>query len=975
MKPNRAINLAVVLILLLWFGFGTAIALAVDYLWFDALEHGTLFMTSLKAQVGIWLAVFALAVVAIGLNARAAWKDAPINFGVLGSGGETELRISSWQIERMARQAVVVLVGLLSLGFANGVSRAWMEVLAYLNREPFGVTDPVFGRDIGFYFFELPVYELVHQLLIGLCFVSLAFVAGVHFLREQLRVPRVAEGIPDAKVLTIGPGVDVLRQLEQGPQKRGLSDSGRAHLLNLGAVFFLLLGVGFWLRRFDLLFERTGAVFGVGYTDINAHIPVLWVMCGVAAVAAVSLIASVFRGGWRVPAFTVGGFFAASAILNGIYPPLVQKFFVTPNELQVESEYLEHNIQATREAYGFADIEVKPFEAATDLTMEDIDSNPLTIKNVRLWDTTPLLTTYSQLQEIRLYYDFVSVDVDRYEINGELRQVMLSGREMNVHNLSSQAQTFVNQRLQYTHGYGLTMSPVNVVTEEGLPELFIKDIPPQTVSPELEITRPEIYYGELTDEFVLVRTNGEEFDYPLGDQNQYTRYEGAGGVDIGSLGRRLLFSYYFKSADVLLSNYLTEESRVLFRRQIVERVTRLAPFLHFDSDPYLVINEGRLFWILDAYTVSSRYPYSERHRGSFGSRANYVRNSVKVVMDTYNGDVSFYISDSEDPMVRVYDRVFPGTFKALEEMPEGLRSHLRHPADLFRLQADMYRTYHMTDPNVFYNKEDMWEFPTELYSGSARIMEPYYLIMKLPDEERAEFIQLLPFVPTNRENMISWMAARSDPPHNGELLLYQFPKQKLIFGPRQIESRIDQDPEISEQITLWSQSGSRVVRGNLLVIPIRDSRMYVEPLYLQAESSQLPELKRVLVSYEKRIAMRETLDEALLAVFDLEDVAERLPTGREQRQEERAAREAREDVGEGSGVSRDREIPVEWQVLVNDAVRQLDAAEAAQRSGDWALYGEELSKLRDTVRELEAAGVIEPRPENTENTENTEDGE
>ena len=943
MKSNNAVNFALLALLLLWFGLGTAIALAVDYLWFGALDHDALFMTSIGARLGIWLITFTLGLLLIGGNARAAWRDGPINFGALGTGGESELKLSAWQIERMARQALSALVLLLALGFANGAARAWMEVLSWSNSEPFGALDPVFGRDIGFYFFELPTYELLHQLLLGMCFVSLAFVAGIHFLRQQLQAPWERRGGPPGpKVVTIGPGVDVLRQLDGEEAPRGLSDGARAHILNLGALSFLLLAVGSWLERFDLLTRRSSAVYGAGYADIHAQIPVYWIMAAAAVGVAVVLVGSIFREGWRGPVAAVVGYLGAGILLNGLYPSLVQKFYVTPNELEVEREFLERNIQATREAYDLDKIEVRPFEAATDLDMADIEANPLTIDNIRLWDTQPLLTTYSQLQEIRLYYDFVDVDVDRYTIDGKLRQVMLAAREMNHDNLDSQARTFVNQRLQYTHGYGLTMSPVNVVTEEGLPDLFVQDIPPASVAPELAITRPEIYYGELTDDFVLVRTGADEFDYPLGDQNQYTRYTGSGGVSIGSLGRRLLFAAHFKSADILLSGYIQDDSAIMFRRDIRERVRRLAPFLSYDSDPYIAVADGRLYWIIDAYTVSDRYPYSEERRTSDGRRINYIRNAVKVIVDAYNGSVDFYIADDTDPVARVYDRIFEGTFRPLDELPEGLRAHLRHPVDFFEIQAEMYRAYHMTDPTVFYNKEDMWELPTELYGGQAQRMKGYYLIMKLPESERAEFVLLLPFVPTNRENMISWLAARSDPPHNGELVLYQFPKQKLIFGPRQIESRIDQNPEISEQITLWSQSGSRVVRGNLLVIPIEDSLMYVEPLFLQAESSQLPELKRVIVSYEQRIAMRETLDAALEAIFS-------------------AGAPPVSEPDAGGGEPAPPALAGEWQALVERAAAQLEGAEAAQRAGDWAGYGEALAALRATIQQLEATseGAVE----------------
>jgi hypothetical protein len=511
---------------------------------------------------------------------------------------------------------------------------------------------------------------------------------------------------------------------------------------------------------------------------------------------------------------------------------------------------------------------------------------------------------------------------------------MLSARELNYANVPQNAQSWFNEHMQYTHGYGLTMSPVNVVTPEGLPALFIQDIPPAS-SVGIQVDRPEVYYGELTDRFVLVQTKAEEFDYPNGSENAYTRYAGDGGVPIGTTLRQALFSLYYQSFDILLSNYVTAESKIMFRRQIKERVSTLAPFLHLDRDPYLVVEDGRMVWMIDAYTVSDRFPYAEKFLLPRKS-INYIRNSVKIVVDAYHGDVNFYVSDADDPMIQVYSKIFPNVFQPMSELPESLVSHVRYPADFFDVQAAMYRAYHMTDPTVFYNKEDMWEAPKELFGSKEQIMQSYYLIMKLPGEEEEEFILLVPFVPTNKDNMISWMAARCDPENYGRLVLYQFPKQRLIYGPSQIEARIDQTPEISEQMTLWSQAGSRVIRGNLLVIPVEDSLMYVEAVYLQAESSQLPELKRVIVSYENSIAMEKTLDGALRKVFG----SSSLPSAEEQERQ----------VASG-------EVPAGpyWQGLVERASVEYQAAVSAQKLGDWAAYGAELERLEETLKSLSNA--------------------
>ena len=565
--------------------------------------------------------------------------------------------------------------------------------------------------------------------------------------------------------------------------------------------------------------------------------------------------------------------------------------------------------------------------------MATLEANPQTVENIRVWDDRPLLTTLRQMQEIRLYYDFADVDVDRYTIDGQARQVMLSARELNYSNVPANAQSWFNEHMQYTHGYGLTMSPVNVVTPEGLPDLFIQDIPPSS-KVGFEITQPEIYYGELTDRFVLVGTKAKEFDFPDGDGNAYTTYSGDGGVSIGSTLRQALFSLYYQSFDILLSDYVTEDSKILFRRRVKERVSTLAPFLHLDRDPYLVVVDGRMKWMVDAYTTTDRFPYAEKFLLP-RKPINYIRNSVKVVMDAYHGDVDFYVSDADDPMIQVYGKVFPGAFKPISELPESLKSHVRYPVDFFDIQAAMYRAYHMTDPTVFYNKEDMWEAPKELFGDKEQLMQSYYLIMKLPGESEEEFILLVPFVPTNKDNMISWLAARCDPENYGRLLLYQFPKQRLIYGPSQIEARIDQTPEISEQMTLWSQAGSRVIRGNLLVIPVEDSLMYVEAVYLQAESSQLPELKRVIVSYENSIAMEQTLDQALRKVFA---------------QPSRRNNDASEDA-----VGGEEGTPIEirtWRSLAGEASQLFEAAVSAQQDGDWSTYGENLEDLEATLKDL-----------------------
>ncbi len=901
---SRTAKVALAVAAVFWFTHRSLTEIAIDWMWFEAAGYLGIFETSIKARVALFVAGAAVAALFIGVNLKMAAKRAPIDpraFHLMSG----EVVVDPARVAGLARVVGWLATLLPALLFGMVASSLWLEVLSFFERTPFGVAEPVFGKDVAFYVFELPIIDYFRGIAVGIVVITL-IATGVYYLFRQS---------------TVGTG------------QQPISTAGMKHLLTLAGLMFLLAALGWWLDRFDLLFQRDGAVWGVGYTDEHARIPAFGLMTGISVLVSFSLIKGAIDGSLRLPVTAIGGYFIARMLLVSAWPGVVQEYSVKPNELGMESPYLERNIEATRSAFALDRIEVKPFDASTDLTLEDIRANPQTVENIRVWDDRPLLTTLRQMQEIRLYYDFADVDVDRYDINGQSRQVMLSARELNYANVPANAQSWFNEHMQYTHGYGLTMSPVNVVTPEGLPALFIQDIPPKS-NVGIEVTQPEIYYGELTDRFVLVGTKAKEFDFPNGDENAYTTYAGDGGVAIGSTLRQALFSLYYQSFDILLSNYITEDSKILFRRRVKERVSRLAPFLHLDRDPYLVVVDGRMKWMVDAYTTTDRFPYAE-HFLLPRKSINYIRNSVKIVMDAYHGTVDFYVSDADDPMIQVYSRIFPDAFKPISALPENLTSHVRYPADFFDIQAAMYRAYHMTDPTVFYNKEDMWEAPKELFGDKEQLMQSYYLIMKLPGETEEEFILLVPFVPTNKDNMISWLAARCDPENYGRLVLYQFPKQRLIYGPSQIEARIDQTPEISEQMTLWSQAGSRVIRGNLLVIPVEDSLMYVEAVYLQAESSQLPELKRVIVSYENTIAMETTLDQALVKVFG-DTIQERI---------DKAALGAAEGNSAASLAT--------WQTLAGDARAIFESAITAQKDGDWAAYGEQIRGLEAVIGALQ----------------------
>ncbi|HKW40092.1 MAG TPA: UPF0182 family protein, partial [Gemmatimonadales bacterium] len=706
--------------------------------------------------------------------------------------------------------------------------------------------------------------------------------------------------------------------------------SARLHLAVLIALLFLLVALQvYFVRLPGLLYSTTGPLVGASYADLHAQLTGLR-LAGLAAVAGGALVLWGARSHRlaRNTLLAVGLYLGVSLLGVALYPAIVQKLVVAPNELVKETPQLGYHIAATRRAWGLDSVVTRDLTGEAQLTERDIRANRPTIDNVRLWDRDPLLQTFGQLQEIRTYYDFVSVDDDRYWIDGQYRQVLLSPRELNAASLPTR--TFINERLTFTHGMGLTLGPVNQVTAEGLPVLFIKDLPPAS-SVSLRVTRPELYFGELTDSWVFARTRQREFDYPSGDENIFTSYAGTGGVRVGSSLRRLVLATYLRSLKVLLSSDITNDSRAMYVRNIRARARMALPFLLFDNDPYLVVTDsGRLRWILDAYTATSRYPYAQ----PLADGTNYLRNSVKVVIDAFDGTVTAYLADPRDPLARTLANVFPGIFRPLDAMSADLRAHLRYPEDLFRVQTDMYATYHMAEPDVFYHREDQWQKP--LLSRPGERPDPFlrHIVMRLPEERQAEFILMVPFTPRGKDNLASWMVARNDGDHYGRLVVYRFPKQSLVYGPTQIVNRINQETEISRQISLWDQHGSEVIRGNLLVIPIEESLIYVQPLYLRAEGGRIPEMKRVVVAHENRVVMEETLEAGLAQLFGgaVERAAAAAPpTGAARPGNERAADLARQ------------------------AAELYQRAVEAQRSGDWARYGEALSRLGEVLRQLQAA--------------------
>ncbi len=864
------------------------------YLWFDALGLSGVFWTVRLLETSLFAAAFPplLAYFWINLRHLALRLDAAVVVGSLvnrlmgrslpadayrppGTAGSGE----------RTPGVFILVAAVLALLFAFALSGQWDALLRYVWSLPVGETDPVFGNDIGFYLFELPFLEAVQDVLVTAAFAGAAFVLAAYAYAGVLRFS-VRDGIAAPP--------EILR-----------------HIVVNAILFLLLLAWGFYLDRFGLLQSDRGAVHGAGYTDFHVVRPTLVVVIAVTVALAGALAFPRQLGRAAVALVVVAGYPAILLLGLAVLPWGVQSFVVEPNELELEEPYLRHNIAFTRRAYQLDRVTERTYEAVTGLELPALLRNGETIGNLRLWDWRPIAQTFRQLQQIRTYYEFGDADADRYLIDGAYRQVLLSARELSE---ELPADTWLNRHLQYTHGYGLAMSLTSTMSGQGAPELVVKDLPPVTES-GLEISNPAIYYGEGTRDYAVVATDVPEFDYPRGDENVYTSYDGRGGVGLGSFWRRLVFAWQQLDVNILLTAYTREDSRILLWRGIEERVGLIAPFLRQDGDRYIAVSDGRLFWIQDAYTVAPGYPYSE----PFEDDLNYIRNSVKVVVDAYHGDVRFYAVDPGDPVLRVYREALPSLFADAGDVPDGLRRHFRYPIDLFDVQAEKYNTYHMTVPQVFYNGEDIWEGPWETYGGKRIRMQPYYVLVRLPDEDRLQFLLMTPLTPRNRDNMIGWMAARSDSPGYGEVLVYKLPKDHLVIGPIQIEALINQDTDISQRLSLWDQRGSRVIRGNLLVIPIENSFIYVEPVYLISEGTDIPQLKRIIVSDGEKLAMEPTLEEALAAVFGVG----RPPIGD-------AAAGARAAGSDGLAPAR----------------AAYAEAEAALRAGDWDAFGRAMEALK-----------------------------
>jgi uncharacterized membrane protein (UPF0182 family) len=878
-----------------------------EWLWLSEMGYSQIFWTLRGTQVILTVIAFLGAALFFVPNFRflaEQLKHANLSGSPLqGSNINLDTDFASKRIKQFFTLGGLVMALIFALSFYV----RWDESLRFISSVPFGETDPMFGRDIGFFLFELPFLDLIQSSLTSIVFITLVIISLAYVFTGLLTVRSFTEFSAGKKVF---------------------------NHIKLNAVIWLgLLAWGLFLARYNLVFKADGIVFGAGYTDVMYQLPAIWIMFIMTTGLALLILASRWvNTGKAVPGLAILTL-VVMVLGRGVLPGVVQQFNVEPNELELESPYLERNIEMTRLAYNLHNVREVEYQADDTLTVSDIANNRDAIDNIRLWDSRLLINTYKQLQEIRSYYEFYSVDNDRYMVDGNVTQMMLSAREI-ARQLPSQSDTWVNRHLQYTHGYGLVMSPVTETNSQGEPRLSIRNLPPSWDSDDLQVDNPAIYYGENSSGYYIVNTGIEELHYPDGDANVYNNYSGQGGIQFNNIFRKLLFAWELGDINIFLTDYIRDDSRLQRWRSVQERIRKITPFLQLDQDPYLVLNNGRLFWIQDAYTTSSHFPYSQRYQNGF----NYIRNSVKIVVDAYEGTVDYFIIDEEDPVLNVYDSIFPGVFKSMDELPEGIENQFRYPQDLFEVQIETFSRYHMVTPQVFYNQEDLWTRPNEKYGGRQLIMEPYYVLARLPGEETLEFMLISPLTPENRDNMISWMAAKSDPGNYGNLVVYKLPKERLIYGPAQIEARIDQDPEISRQIALWDQRGSRVIRGNLMVIPVENSFLYVEPVFLLAEGVDIPQLQRVIVAIGDDISMQPSLDQALYELFGDEAAA----------------------IVEETQLVRDDTVPadalpegvaIDRQTL--DEIRSVwEDLKSALEEGNWTRYGELLNELEEKINNL-----------------------
>ena len=968
-KLEKKVSLIILVVVVVAALLLSLIGFISDFMWFKEMGYVAVFFTQLLTQLKVGIPTF---IVVTGLVMIYLHHLRKSYFAKIASSEATDMkklnRTTNWL-------AIIFGVGATFMTVTN----LWFEILKFANSTNFDIADPLFTLDISFYLFKLEFLTQLNEILIGLIVAFVILTIVYYIVLMTVRTPDVFKeestqqaftedaeerytgnanpfggnpfgGNPFGGHSNTSDAKDPFTKFAESftgkkfnarpvKPKKQFDDGNFKQLMNiasgkitvLGVIFFIMVAINFFLRQFDLLHAHTGVVYGAGFTDVTITLWMYRILCGLAVLSAIMFIVQMGRKKYK-SLLTVPVIMIMVGLVGTGAGMLIQNFVVSPDEINKESQYLERNIQYTQYAYQLDDVDIKAFAADNKLTSADINENVETINNIRINDFDPAQQFYNQTQSIRQYYTFHDVDVDRYMINGKYTQTFLSAREIDETKIDT---SWLNRHLKYTHGYGATLSRVDKVTSSGQPDVLIGNIPPESEVEEIEITRPEIYFGELSNEYIVVNTDEKEFDYPDGQSNKYTMYEGKAGIKLNFFNR-VLFSIKEGSLKLLVSSNIDSDSKIIIYRNVIDRVRKIMPRLSYEEDPYMVTVDGKLYWMMDAYTTSSYYPYSEPIDGNTGS-TNYIRNSVKVVVDAYNGDTNFYVVDQNDPIAATYQKIYPTLFKNFDEMPEGLKSHIRYPNYLFKIQASVYAKYHMEDVNVFYQREDMWDIASEIYGMEKTQMTPNYYIAKLPGEEKAEFFNSIPFTPKSKQNMTALMVARNDGENYGQLVLYQFPKSRTIYGPEQIEAQIDQNTEISKEFSLWTSAGTKYRRGNMFIIPINTSILYVEPVYLEATNSSIPEVKRIIVAYNDKIAYEETLADCLISLFG--DKAQQGISGSET----------------DKPSDTDSENPVD-----NMSTRQLaqlvqdcfTKAQDAQKNGDWAKYGEYLDQMEEYLNRL-----------------------
>ena len=958
-KRQRRLSIIILIAVLIIGLFVSLIGFISDFLWFREMGYLSVFFKQIVTQLKVGIPTFVVISVLVYLYLNRLKKG---YFSKIASSEETNLK-------KLGKTTVVlsILFGIFATIMA--VMQLWFEILKFANSTSFDLNDPLFGFDISFHIFKLDFLTQLNDILIGIIIGFVLLTIIYYIILMTVRTPDVfKEQVPpeaefagdrderysgssnpfeNGNKRTNNPN-DFFGKFSEAftgkkpqakpvkPKKqfddnnfRQLMEIASGKLAMLGFIFFIMLGISFFLQQFDLLQAHTGAVYGAGFTDVNITLWKLRALCVLSVLAAVMFVVQMKRKQYK-KILTVPVVMIVVGLVGTGAGMLVQNFIVSPDELSKEAPYLERNIEYTQYAYELDDVSTKAFAADNTLTAADIAENSETISNIRINDFDPAKQFYNQTQSIRQYYTFNDVDNDRYMIDGKYTQTYLATREIDETKISD---SWLNRHLKYTHGYGVTISRVDKVTSSGQPDVLVGNIPPESSVEDIQITRPEIYFGELSNEYIIVGTDEAEFDYPSGESNEYTHYDGTAGIEL-NLFNRIVFAAREGSVKLLVSSNINSDSKIIINRNVMERIKTIMPDLTYEADPYMVTVDGKLYWMVDAYTTSSNYPYSQ----PFQEDINYIRNSIKVVVDAYNGDVNFYVVDESDPIAQTYAKIYPKLFRSYDEMPEGLKAHIRYPNTLLQIQANIYARYHMEDISVFYLNEDQWDIAYEIYGTEQAQMTPTYYIAKLPGEEKAEFFNSIPFTPKSKKNMTALMVARNDGDNYGELVLYQFPKSKTIYGPEQVEAQIDQNTEISKEFSLWNSSGTKYRRGNMFIIPINTSILYVEPVYLEATNSSIPEVKRIIVAYGDRIAYEQTLAECLVSLFGDEAAG--------------GVDSAGGSVVEDETVQTKPDGDLTQAELIQKAVDAFNNADAAMKSGDWAAYGKYLDELEDALNKL-----------------------